>query len=227
MILDNCKICKASSLQVFAHTAKCDSCGVLLYFPYPEDDNTLVLSGKGKNWPVGASLKGYSRSSFFNHNNFTYMLRFAIDESYKERKLKILDYGGGGGQDHFDGDDMPNLDEIGQEAFNEAMDGGADVADAGQAAADAIQEAATEAGMPPEVVEAGLQAAGDAFRGALENGSSPQEAFDAAMDAGGSAADGVMMDAGFEMGPEGLMPPGGPEGPGPNLVLKSVLAQKV
>ena len=41
------------------------------------------------------------------------------------------------GQDHFDGPDMPDFDAIGQEAFNEALDGGASAADAGQAAADA------------------------------------------------------------------------------------------
>ena len=35
------------------------------------------------------------------------------------------------GHDHFDGPDMPNLDEVGQTAFNEALEGGADVADAG------------------------------------------------------------------------------------------------
>ena len=125
------------------------------------------------------------------------------------------------GQDHFDGPDMPDFDAIGQEAFNDALDGGASAADAGQAAADAIQAAGTEAGIPPEIMSAGLEAAGDAFQDALAaNPDDPQGAFEAAMDAGGSAADGVMMEAGFEMGPEGEMgppggPPGGPEGPGP------------
>ena len=116
------------------------------------------------------------------------------------------------GQDHFDGPDMPDFDAIGQEAFNDALDGGASAADAGQAAADAIQAAGTEAGIPPEIMSAGLEAAGDAFQDALAaNPDDPQGAFEAAMDAGGSAADGVMMEAGFEMGPEGEMgPPGGP-----------------
>ena len=134
------------------------------------------------------------------------------------------------GQDHFDGPDMPDFDAIGQEAFNDALDGGATAADAGQAAADAIQAAGTEAGIPPEIMSAGLEAAGDAFQDALAaNPDDPQGAFESAMDAGGSAADSVMMEAGFEMGPEGEMgppggpppgepggpPPGGPEGPGP------------
>ena len=50
------------------------------------------------------------------------------------------------GHEHFDGPDMPNLDEIGQEAFNDAMEGGADPAEAGEAAANAITEAAGQAG---------------------------------------------------------------------------------
>jgi hypothetical protein len=125
------------------------------------------------------------------------------------------------GQDHFDGPDMPDFDAIGQEAFNDALDGGASAADAGQAAADAIQAAGTEAGIPPEIMSAGLEAAGDAFQDALAaNPDDPQGAFESAMDAGGSAADSVMMEAGFEMGPEGEMgppggpPPGEPGGPG-------------
>ena len=123
------------------------------------------------------------------------------------------------GQDHFDGPDMPDFDAIGQEAFNEALDGGASAADAGQAAADAIQAAGTEAGIPPEIMSAGLEAAGDAFQDALAaNPDDPQGAFESAMDAGGSAADSVMMEAGFEMGPEGEMgPPGGPPPGGPDM----------
>ena len=116
------------------------------------------------------------------------------------------------GQDHFDGPDMPDFDAIGQEAFNDALDGGASAADAGQAAADAIQAAGTEAGIPPEIMSAGLEAAGDAFQDALAaNPDDPQGAFESAMDAGGSAADGVMMEAGFEMGPEGVIFPGNGE----------------
>ena len=59
-------------------------------------------------------------------------------------------------------------------------------------------------------MSAGLEAAGDAFQDALAaNPDDPQGAFESAMDAGGSAADGVMMEAGFEMGPEGEMGPPG------------------
>ena len=37
LINGKCKICGSSSLDYFAHTAKCDNCGVLLNHPYPKD----------------------------------------------------------------------------------------------------------------------------------------------------------------------------------------------
>jgi len=93
-----CKICGSSLLTVYAHTAKCNECGVLLYYPYPEDDSSLVPNGEGKSWPREKVLSWYSKSSFFNHTNFTNMVKFIMDESGKGKKLDILDYGGGGGQ---------------------------------------------------------------------------------------------------------------------------------
>jgi 2-polyprenyl-3-methyl-5-hydroxy-6-metoxy-1,4-benzoquinol methylase len=95
---DNCKICNSTSLFVFAHTAKCNNCGTLLYYPYPDDDKTLMDSGTGKVWPRNVVLDWYSKSSFRNHDNFTHMLRFMLDESCSGKKINILDYGGGGGQ---------------------------------------------------------------------------------------------------------------------------------
>jgi len=92
-----CKICGSQSLAVFAHTAKCTNCGVLFYYPYPDDDR-LLSTGEGKRWPRERVLSWYSKSSFYNHINFTNMLRFAMSESDKGTKLNILDYGGGGGQ---------------------------------------------------------------------------------------------------------------------------------
>lgn len=97
MAKGKCKICGDSDVTVFAHTAKCRSCGVLLYWPYPKIDSTLVLE-RGGNTVREQALEWYSQSSFFNHLNFTNMLRFAMDESFKKKKLDILDYGGGGGQ---------------------------------------------------------------------------------------------------------------------------------
>ena len=92
-----CKICGSTDLTVFAHTAECGNCGVLLYYPYPKSDTELVQA-EGKAWPTEKVVEWYSESSFFNHSNFTNMLRFTMDESFKNRKLDILDYGGGGGQ---------------------------------------------------------------------------------------------------------------------------------
>jgi 2-polyprenyl-3-methyl-5-hydroxy-6-metoxy-1,4-benzoquinol methylase len=94
----NCVICGDSHLTFFAHTARCESCGILLYQPYPPDDIELISSGRGKPWPREQVLSWYSAASFYNHANFTSMLRFTMDESCKGRKLDVLDYGGGGGQ---------------------------------------------------------------------------------------------------------------------------------
>jgi hypothetical protein len=92
----SCKICSNLSLVIFSHTARCENCGVLLYYPYPVDDSSLVAAGTGKSWSRKHVLDWYSKSSFYNHTNFTNMLRFAMDESCKGKSLDILDYGGGG-----------------------------------------------------------------------------------------------------------------------------------
>lgn len=95
---NNCKICGSSRLSIYQHTATCLSCGVLLYYPYPKSDTDLLTSGEGKPFSQIDTLEWYTKSSFFNHHNFTQMIRFAMDESYKNKNLSILDYGGGGGQ---------------------------------------------------------------------------------------------------------------------------------
>lgn len=83
-------------MTVYAHTATCSKCGVLLYHPYPKNDDQLLADGEGKQWTKDRVIEWYSKSSFYNHSNFTNMLRFAMDESYKRKALDILDYGGGG-----------------------------------------------------------------------------------------------------------------------------------
>ena len=117
------------------------------------------------------------------------------------------------------GDAMPDFDAIGLDAFNEAI---ASPQEAGEAAGNAIETAATDFGMPPEMLEAGMNAAQDTFNDALANGASPEEAFGSAMEAGGNAADGMMADAGFDMADAGPMdgeprpgPMDGEPGPGP------------
>lgn len=99
MTEDNCKICGGSNLIIYAHTAKCGDCGVLLYFPYPKNDADLVADGEGKEWNREGVLQWYSEAAFYNHSNFTSMLRFTMDKSFNNKaELDILDYGGGGGQ---------------------------------------------------------------------------------------------------------------------------------
>jgi len=99
MIENSCKICGSSSLSVYAHTAKCGDCGVLLYYPYPKNDFDLVNDGEGKEWNREGVLQWYSEAAFYNHSNFTNMLRFTMDKSFNSKtELDILDYGGGGGQ---------------------------------------------------------------------------------------------------------------------------------
>jgi len=97
MTLGKCKICGNSNLTIFAHTAACCDCGVLLCWPYPKSDSQIIME-EGRKWPIEKALEWYSSASFYNHSNFTNMLRFTMDESFKNRKLDILDYGGGGGQ---------------------------------------------------------------------------------------------------------------------------------
>jgi SAM-dependent methyltransferase len=91
-----CKICGSTDLVFLAHTARCRTCGVLLLWPYPPPD-AEVAHGVGK--PFAAHLRQwYLTASFRNHANFTNMLRFTLDESWRGRALDILDYGGGAGQ---------------------------------------------------------------------------------------------------------------------------------
>lgn len=91
-----CKICNSPKIKIFRHTAKCKNCGVLLYYPYPKDDEEIINSGDVKSF--GDSFSWYAKSSFLNHKNFTKMLQYTIDKSYTEKTFNVLDFGGGGGQ---------------------------------------------------------------------------------------------------------------------------------
>tara|TARA_B110000444_G_C18852044_1_gene606613 strand:- start:9422 stop:10300 length:879 start_codon:yes stop_codon:yes gene_type:complete len=100
---NNCKICKSKNLKSYVHTAKCTTCGVLLYYPYPDDDKTLLRKGKNKKWDNQKSdqeavLIHYSRSSKNNHSLFTHAISYLIDSDERYNPIKILDFGGGGGQ---------------------------------------------------------------------------------------------------------------------------------
>ena len=92
-----CKICSAASLSVFAHTAKCTQCGVLLCFPYPKDDE-WEKNLRGDEEINRQMLKWHLNSGSRNHHNFTRMAEFALSDDDRYRDIRILDYGGGGGE---------------------------------------------------------------------------------------------------------------------------------
>ena len=102
------------------------------------------------------------------------------------------------GSNMFD-DQMPDMDEIGMTAFQDAMANGASPAEAADTAVNAITQAGEEFGIPPEMMEAGINAGMAAFNDAMANGDSPEGAFGTALDAGGDAADAFMDQSGFNM----------------------------
>ena len=99
-----CKICGSPDIVIFAHTATCMSCGVLLAYPYPESDQSLFLAGKNRDNIQDSDqireekLQWHISSGHLNHNNFTAMANFALDKYDRNKEIKVLDYGGGGGQ---------------------------------------------------------------------------------------------------------------------------------
>ena len=92
-----CKICGSYELLAHAHTAKCRACGVLLFWPYPETGFDIP-NPEWDTWRRERVLRWYTASSFYNHTNFTNIVRFVLGESRKGRELNVLDYGAGGGQ---------------------------------------------------------------------------------------------------------------------------------
>ena len=92
-----CKICGSCELIAHAHTAKCQTCGVLLFWPYPKTGSDIP-NPEWDTWRRERVLRWYTESSFYNHANFTNMVRFVLGESHKGRELNVLDYGAGGGQ---------------------------------------------------------------------------------------------------------------------------------
>ena len=97
----DCKICGYKHLTVYMHTAKCKNCGVLLYYPYPEDQKLEASTDieSIEQFKI-YNFNWYRRSAKLNHSNFTNMFLFSIENSgdIYSNPVKILDYGGGGGQ---------------------------------------------------------------------------------------------------------------------------------
>jgi 2-polyprenyl-3-methyl-5-hydroxy-6-metoxy-1,4-benzoquinol methylase len=90
-----CKICGSDALTIRNHTARCKRCGVLLYYPYPEE---AELSNSVAHLNSESAREWYRRSAWSNHENFTRNIRFAAASSDAIRSLRVLDYGCGWGQ---------------------------------------------------------------------------------------------------------------------------------
>jgi 2-polyprenyl-3-methyl-5-hydroxy-6-metoxy-1,4-benzoquinol methylase len=90
-----CKICGSNSLVIRKHTARCRSCGLLLYYPYPVEKE---LSSDLAHLSAKTSAAWYAKSAWHNHTNFTRMVRFATSGWKASRRVRFLDYGCGGGQ---------------------------------------------------------------------------------------------------------------------------------
>ena len=97
------------------------------------------------------------------------------------------------------------------EAYQTALDGGADPSEAAAAAIDAASTVMTDMGAPADMVDTMASAAQDGFDSALADGASPGDAFEAAGDSvdeafGGEGDMGEGPDD-MAMGPEGDMGP--------------------
>lgn len=99
-----CKICESTDMSFFAHTASCNECGVLLCYPYPSGDDEVYKSGVGRDTGKAKSLikqeklQWHLNSGALNHQNFTELTLFALTKADRIKELKVLDFGGGGGQ---------------------------------------------------------------------------------------------------------------------------------
>ena len=103
--MHSCKICKSARLKPFAHTASCPDCGVLLCYPYPEDDQQIFNSGDKRGGKKAtrdeihqSTLTYHLKSGSRRHDGFTSMIKFALTDEDRYRPTVVLDYGGGGGQ---------------------------------------------------------------------------------------------------------------------------------
>jgi len=89
---NHCKICGGANLSIFAHTAKCKDCEVLLYYPYPEKSQLVEYPNQG------SSYDWYSKAANSNYNIFRNAIDFTVIDEDRNTAISILDFGGGGGQ---------------------------------------------------------------------------------------------------------------------------------
>ncbi|MEX2163595.1 MAG: class I SAM-dependent methyltransferase [Sulfuricaulis sp.] len=76
----------------------------MLCYPYPSTDEEQFASGTGRADVSNSAnihrgkLAWHLRSGARNHHNFTSMAEFVLTDADRQRRLNVLDYGGGGGQ---------------------------------------------------------------------------------------------------------------------------------
>src|SRR5262245_13148569 len=90
-----CKICGSRRLKVFAHTATCADCGVLLNYPYApvREDHFLAsrpLTQEEHEKEQEHWTRWYVMSGERNHHNFTRMVQFALTEEDRRGNLIVL-----------------------------------------------------------------------------------------------------------------------------------------
>ena len=103
-----CKICKLDRLKIRYHVAICENCGVLLYYPYPESDKSILQNKKYNKDNIASNddiqeiqrkqLEYIKNSGNLNIAIFKNIINFSIPKQLANKKLDILDYGGGSGQ---------------------------------------------------------------------------------------------------------------------------------
>jgi len=90
-----CKICDGECLRIFAHTAKCQDCGVLLNFPYVEPREVDFLDKEVSSLKYIEAqelwLDWHVKSGAKNHNNFTAMVNFCDAFIKRESEMEVLD----------------------------------------------------------------------------------------------------------------------------------------
>ena len=104
----NCKICNSNELKIIYHVAICKNCNVLLFYPYPEQDDEIFSQKKYSKDNIAINsirsetqkkqAEYYLNSGELNVKNFNQMIQYAVKKKSKNDEIKVLDFGGGGGQ---------------------------------------------------------------------------------------------------------------------------------
>jgi len=73
-------------------------------YPYPTSSDDIypcdkeIHNSKEVDYKKKQKLEWHLKSGALNHHNFTNMALFVLNDADRQREIKILDYGGGGGQ---------------------------------------------------------------------------------------------------------------------------------